>query len=66
VVIHAKAKSFLHRQVRMMVGALVYVGLEKWTPAHLESVLHGKKTLAGAMTAPAHGLYLMHVGYETM
>ncbi len=66
VFIHAQAKSFLHRQVRMMVGALVYVGLGKWTPAYLERVLHGKKTLVGAMTAPAHGLYLRHVGYETI
>lgn len=66
VLIHAQAKSFLHRQVRMMVGALVYVGLGKWTPAHLENVLHGKKALPGAMTAPAHGLYLMKVGYEVV
>ena len=56
------AKSFLHSQVRIMVGTLVDIGLEKISKSISEIILLKKRDLAG-MTAPAHGLYLTKVDY---
>jgi tRNA pseudouridine38-40 synthase len=68
LVIHAKARSFLHRQVRIMVGALVALGREQWDSHHLRALLSpseqpGAPSIQRATTAPAHGLYLTHVDY---
>ena len=57
------ARSFLHRQVRSMVGALVQVGLGRWTAADLAAALEAKNRAACAPVAPADGLYLTGVGY---
>lgn len=65
IIISAKAKSFLHRQVRMMVGALVYVGKKKWPPLKMKQVLKDRSTSHGAATAPAEGLYLEQVEYPS-
>ena len=56
------AKSFLHSQVRIMVGTLVDIGLEKISKSISEIILLKKRDLAG-MTAPAYGLYLTKVDY---
>ncbi len=63
VVVHAKARSFLHHQVRNMVGSLRMVGDGSWAESKIGEVLAAKdRAMAGAM-APAEGLYLMSVGY---
>jgi tRNA pseudouridine38-40 synthase len=57
-----KARSFLHNQVRIMVGTLVWIGTGK-----LQNIValleHGDRTKSGP-TAPAHGLYLAAVNYR--
>ncbi len=58
-----EAKSFLHHQVRNMVGTLKWVGEGKWTPDRVQAVLHAKDRAQGGPTAPASGLYFVSVLY---
>lgn len=61
--VHAEARSFLHHQVRSMVGTLVKVGEGAWTPDDVEAALEAKdRTRCGPM-APSAGLYLAEVRY---
>jgi tRNA pseudouridine38-40 synthase len=64
VVVHAKARSFLHHQVRNMVGTLKLVGEGAWPEARVADALAARARAAAGPTAPAEGLYLMSVGYE--
>ena len=57
------ARSFMHNQVRSMVGSLVEVGLGKWTVSDIAKALLAKDRAACGPVAPAHGLYFVHVGY---
>ena len=57
------ALSFLHRQVRSMVGSLVEVGLGRWTPADLKAALEAADRSRCGHVAPACGLYLARVDY---
>ena len=57
------ALSFLHRQVRSMVGSLIDVGAGRWTAADLESALKAADRSRCGQVAPAHGLYLVRVDY---
>jgi tRNA pseudouridine38-40 synthase len=57
------ALSFLHRQVRSMVGSLVEVGLGKWSAADLKSALDAADRARCGPVAPACGLYLARVDY---
>jgi len=57
------SRSFLHRQVRSMVGTLAEVGVGRWTKADLASALAAKDRTACGPVAPADGLYLTGVGY---
>jgi tRNA pseudouridine38-40 synthase len=59
----AAARSFLHHQVRNMVGTLKLAGEGKWTAADVAAALQAKDRKAGGPTAPAGGLYLTGVGY---
>jgi tRNA pseudouridine38-40 synthase len=59
----ASARSFLHNQVRSMVGSLKLVGDGKWLPEDLESALRAKDRAACGPVAPPHGLYLVAVDY---
>lgn len=61
--IHAAARSFLHHQVRNMVGSLSLVGHGKWTKDDLAKARDALDRRAGGPTAPAHGLYLTQVVY---
>ncbi|MGH6880310.1 tRNA pseudouridine(38-40) synthase TruA [Hypericibacter sp.] len=61
--IRARARSFLHHQVRNMVGTLKLVGEGKWTPDDVAKALAAKDRSAAGPTAPPDGLYLMEVGY---
>lgn len=60
---HAHAKSFLHNQVRIMVGSLRYVGEGKWSPDDLKEVLEACDRTRAGQTAVPDGLYLTAVGY---
>jgi tRNA pseudouridine38-40 synthase len=57
------SRSFLHRQVRSMVGSIAEVGLGRWTKADLKAALEAKDRTACGQVAPADGLYLTGVGY---
>ncbi len=61
--IWVESKSFLHHQVRNMVGTLLLVGLEKWTPLDVQKALEAKDRTKGGPTAPPYGLYLTKVTY---
>lgn len=58
------AQSFLHRQVRSMVGTLVEVGLGKMSADDLAAALAAKDRTRCGPVAPPDGLCLMEVGYE--
>ena len=64
IVIEASARSFLHNQVRSMVGSLKLVGEGKWTPRDLEKALTARDRTQCGPVAPAAGLYLVKVDYE--
>jgi tRNA pseudouridine38-40 synthase len=57
------ARSFLHRQVRSMVGSLVEVGCGKWRAADLRAALAAADRSRCGPVAPACGLYLSRVEY---
>jgi tRNA pseudouridine38-40 synthase len=59
----AVARSFLHHQVRSMVGSLVLVGEGKWRADDLARALAARDRAACGPVAPAEGLYLMRVDY---
>ena len=61
--VHASARSFLHNQVRSMVGSLVLVGHGKWTAQNLADALAARDRSACGPVAPPDGLYLMRVDY---
>ncbi len=63
VMVKISARSFLHHQVRNMMGALMLVGTGKWTPEQLREALESRDRVAGGPTAPAHALYFMKVDY---
>jgi tRNA pseudouridine38-40 synthase len=64
--ITARARSFLHHQVRNMVGTLKLVGLGRWQPGDVERALAARDRRAGGPTAPAEGLVLVAVRYDTL
>ena len=61
--IYIKAKSFLHSQVRIMVGTLIQVGEGKIQPEDIKSIIKKAKRENAGPTAPASGLYLLKVYY---
>jgi tRNA pseudouridine38-40 synthase len=63
VVVIASARSFLHNQVRSMVGSLVMVGDAKWTADDLAQALDARDRAACGQVAPPDGLYLLRVDY---
>ncbi|MFL5295334.1 MAG: tRNA pseudouridine(38-40) synthase TruA [Phenylobacterium sp.] len=63
VLLDFAARSFLHRQVRSMVGSIAEVGLGRWTAADLAAALEAKDRAACGPVAPAEGLYLTAVSY---
>jgi tRNA pseudouridine38-40 synthase len=63
IVIEARAQSFLHHQVRNMVGTLKLVGEGKWTRADVAAALAARNRSAAGPTAPPEGLYLAEVWY---
>jgi tRNA pseudouridine38-40 synthase len=61
--VEASARSFLHNQVRSMVGSLKLVGEGRWTKTDLEAALEARDRAACGPVAPACGLYLAKVDY---
>ena len=63
VLIEAEARSFLHHQVRSMVGCLALVGLRRWPEARIADVLAARDRAALGLNAPAEGLYFLRALY---
>jgi tRNA pseudouridine38-40 synthase len=63
ITVRAEARSFLHHQVRNMVGSLKLVGQGKWPVDRIEAVLQARDRAQAGPTAPACGLYLVRVDY---
>jgi tRNA pseudouridine38-40 synthase len=61
--VHAAARSFLHTQVRSMVGSLALVGEARWSADDLAHALAARDRTACGPVAPPDGLYLMRVDY---
>jgi tRNA pseudouridine38-40 synthase len=64
IAIRADARSFLHNQVRSMVGALKKVGEGKWPVSEVAAALASRNRARSGPVAPAHGLYLVAVDYN--
>lgn len=65
VEIRAEARSFLHHQVRSMVGSLVQVGVGKWHPLEVRRALEAKDRARCGPVCPPDGLYLVEVLYPS-
>jgi len=63
IVCRVTARSFLHNQVRSMVGSLKLVGDGKWIAADIGAALRARDRAACGPVAPASGLYLDRVDY---
>ena len=63
--IHVKtaARSFLHHQVRSMVGCLALVGRGQWQPDDMRNALEARDRAALGLNAPPHGLYFVEAVY---
>ena len=61
--VHVSALSFLHRQVRSMVGSLEHVGSGKWSAQDLRAALEARDRARCGQVAPSDGLYLSGVEY---
>jgi tRNA pseudouridine38-40 synthase len=64
IAIEVGARSFLHNQVRILVGTLQLVGRGQWGKADVEDALAAKDRTRAGPTAPPHGLCLMEVRYD--
>lgn len=63
VILEAAARSFLHHQVRSMVGTLALVGLGQWPVAQVGGALAARDRAQLGLNAPPEGLYFMHASY---
>jgi tRNA pseudouridine38-40 synthase len=63
VMIDAAARSFLHHQVRSMVGTLALVGLGQWREEQVAEALEARDRAALGLNAPAEGLYFVEAFY---
>jgi tRNA pseudouridine38-40 synthase len=60
----ASARSFLHHQVRSMVGCLGLVGRGQWKPGDMLKALEARDRAALGLNAPPHGLYFVQALYD--
>ena len=61
--VRAAARSFLHHQVRSMVGCLAMVGRGQWEPGDIHRALEARERSALGFNAPPHGLYFVEAIY---
>jgi tRNA pseudouridine38-40 synthase len=66
VVIDVGARSFLHNQVRILVGTLALVGRGQWSKRDVEEALAARDRTRAGPTAPPLGLCLMEVRYGAL
>ena len=62
--VSAAARSFLHHQVRSMVGCLALVGRGQWAPDAMRTALEARDRAALGLNAPPHGLYFVEALYD--
>ena len=63
ILIEAAARSFLHHQVRSMVGCLAMVGRGQWAPVDIKAALEARDRAALGFNAPPEGLYFVEASY---
>lgn len=63
ILARVQARSFLHNQVRIMIGTLVDIGKKRWNSEYILEIFEKKDRLAAGQTAPPYGLYLTHIGF---
>ena len=63
IVVEAAARSFLHHQVRSMVGCLALVGRGQWKPGDIKAALERRDRAALGFNAPPDGLYFVEAIY---
>jgi tRNA pseudouridine38-40 synthase len=63
VIVEAAARSFLHHQVRSMVGCLALVGMGRWAAGRVAEALAARDRQALGLNAPPHGLYFVRAIY---
>lgn len=63
IMVRASARSFLHHQVRSMVGCLALVGHGKWTPDDMSTALEARDRAALGLNAPSDGLFFVRADY---
>ena len=63
ILVEAAARSFLHHQVRSMVGCLALVGRGQWQPDDIGKALEARDRAALGLNAPPHGLYFVEALY---
>ena len=63
IVVEASARSFLHHQVRSMIGCLVLVGTGRWRPERIGEALAARDRTALGLNAPPDGLYFVRAEY---
>ncbi len=61
--VFASARSFLHHQVRSMVGCLALAGEGKWSPDDMTTSLEARDRTALGFNAPPDGLYFLRADY---
>lgn len=66
IAVHAAARSFLHHQVRSMVGCLVLVGMGRWSGADLRDALDARDRARLGLNAPPDGLFFVQAVYPEL
>jgi tRNA pseudouridine38-40 synthase len=64
--VFASARSFLHHQVRSMVGCLAMVGQGQWTPEDIGQALQARDRAALGLNAPPDGLFFLRADYASV
>lgn len=65
IAIYAEARSFLHHQVRSMVGCLALVGMGRWSVGDMEVARDARDRAALGLNAPPDGLYFVRARYPS-
>jgi tRNA pseudouridine38-40 synthase len=66
ILVETAARSYLHHQVRSMVGCLVLVGIGRWPESRIAEALAAKDRTALGLNAPPHGLYFTGARYPEL